>query len=77
MLPPSAPITDQVCLAACVVAQTCKTLSEDDLQRCAANLFDVSPECGLTSAFVLAHETERDAMADRQEAEKLRSWCPG
>ena len=77
LLQPDAPITDRICLAACVVAQTCSNLMEDDLHQCAARLFDVPPECELTKAFVVAYETERDAMVDRREAEKLRSWCPG
>jgi len=77
LLQADAPITDQVCMAACVVAQTCSKLSEDDLHRCAAQLFDVPPECALTNAFVIAHQTECDAMAERRESERLRSLCRG
>ena len=68
---------DRLCLAACVVAQTCSNLDQDDLHRCAAKLFDVPPECDLAEAFVLAYETERSAMAARRESEKLRSMCSG
>jgi hypothetical protein len=46
-------------LAACVAAQTCRSLSETDLRSCATKLFDVPRECELASAFVMAYQVER------------------
>jgi hypothetical protein len=53
-------------LAACVAAQTCRSLSPTDLRTCATNLFDVPPECELASAFVMAYQVERRQIAKRQ-----------
>jgi hypothetical protein len=53
-------------LAACVAAQTCRSLSATDLRSCAAKLFDVPPECELASAFVMAYQVERRQIAKRQ-----------
>jgi hypothetical protein len=46
-------------LAACVAAQTCRSLSAADLRCCATTLFDVPPDCELASAFVMAYQVER------------------
>ncbi len=77
LLEPDSPIVDRICVAACVVAQTCHNLEEDDLRLCASRLFDVSPECELTNAFIVAYQTERDAMANRKDMEKLRATISG
>ena len=73
LLDPEAPIVDRISVAACGVAQTCGSLDIEELQFCAARLFDVPPECDLASAFVIAYETERDAMAERRRYEKRRA----
>jgi hypothetical protein len=75
LLEPASSIVDRICLAACVVAQTCGGIDRSDLRDCASNLFDVPAECELASAFVLAYQTERDAMAGRRDLEKLRAAC--
>lgn len=77
LLEPDSSIVDRICVAACVVAQTCGTLGPDDLHSCASKLFDVYPECELTSAFVLAYQTERDAIAERRKLEKCRADTVG
>jgi len=46
-------------LAACVAAQTCRSLSATDLRGCATTLFEVPPDCELASAFVMAYQVER------------------
>ena len=73
LLQPGAPITDQICLAACVVAQTCSNPDREDLERCAAQLFDVPAECRLTKAFVAAYDAEREAMTERKTHEKAKT----
>jgi hypothetical protein len=70
LLEPESPIVDRICIAACVVAQTCSNLDLDDLRQCASKLFDVPPECELTRAFITAYQTERDAMAERKDLER-------
>jgi hypothetical protein len=67
LLVPDSPIVDRLLLAACVAAQTCRSLSVNDLRNCAAKLFDVSPEGELAGAFVTAYEHERDAMAAQRQ----------
>jgi hypothetical protein len=52
-------------LAACVAAETCRSLSETELRTCATKLFDVPPECELASAFVMAYQVERRQLAKR------------
>ncbi len=73
LLHPDHPIVDRVCLAACVVAQTCGNVAEGELQECAAKLFDVPPECELSRAFVMAYEAERRAIALRRQVEKIQA----
>jgi hypothetical protein len=73
LLEPDSPIVDRLLLAACVAAQTCRSLSANDLRNCAAKLFDVPPECELASAFVSAYQNERDAMAGKGQTEKRRA----
>ena len=77
LLHPEHPIVDRVCLAACVVAQTCGNVATEELRECAAKLFDVPPECELSGAFVLAYETERDAITQRRRTEKLQADLAG
>lgn len=73
LLDPGAPIVDRAVEAACEVAQTCATLSPGDLRSCASKIFDVLPECDLSSAFVMAYQTERDAIAGQRLIERERA----
>jgi hypothetical protein len=73
LLEPDSPIVDRLLLAACVAAQTCRSLSANDLRSCASKLFDVPAECQLSSAFVAAYQNERDAIAGRRQIEKCRA----
>jgi|SRR5580698_1717994 hypothetical protein len=66
-------IVDRLLLAACVAAQTCRSLGANDLRSCATKLFDVPRECKLTDAFVHAYQTERDRMAGRRQTEKYQA----
>jgi len=67
---PDSSIVDRLLLAACVAAQTCRSLSANDLRSCASTLFEVPPESELSTAFVMAYQNERDAMAGRRQLEK-------
>src|SRR5580704_11190180 len=73
LLDPDGSIVDRVLLAACVAAQTCRSVGANDLRSCASKLFDVPPECKLTDAFVMAYQTERDRMAGRRQTEKYQA----
>ncbi len=73
LLDPDSPIVDRLLLAACVAAQTCRSLGANDLRNCASKLFDVPPQCKLTDAFVMAYQTERDRMAGRRQREKYQA----
>ncbi len=70
---PDSPIEDRVYVAASAVARTCGKLTVDELSVCASRLFDSPPECDLTKAFVIAYQTERDALAGRHDIEKRRA----
>lgn len=72
LLDPDAPIVDRVVAAACEVAQTCSSLSAHDLHSCASKIFDVLPECDLSNTFVMAYQTERDAIAGQRLIERQR-----
>lgn len=76
MLDPGAPIVDRVIAAACEVAQTCATLSPQDLHGCASKIFDVLPECDLSSTFVMAYQTERDAIAGQKMIQSQPAEAP-
>src|SRR5579863_2637845 len=71
LLDPDSSLVDRVLLAACVAAQTCRSLGANDLRSCASGLFDVPLECKLSDAFVHAYQAERYAMTGRRELEKL------
>lgn len=73
LLDPDAPIVDRIYVAACAVANTCGELSLRELNACAAKMFDVSPNCELAKAFVVAYQTERDARDGRIEIERERA----
>jgi hypothetical protein len=73
LLDPDSSIVDRLLLAACVAAQTCRSLGANDLRSCASKLFDVPRECKLTDAFVHAYQTERDRMAGRRLTEKYQT----
>ncbi len=73
LLDPDGSIVDRLLLAACVAAQTCRSLGTNDLRSCASQLFDVPLECELTDAFVMAYQTERDRMAGHRQTEKHRT----
>lgn len=77
LLDPDSPIVDRIYVAACAVATTCGKLTVDEMYMCAARMFDVTPECDLARAFVIAYQTERDAreakiQIEREEAAKYR-----
>jgi hypothetical protein len=72
-LDPDSSIVDRLLVAACVAAQTCRSLGANDLRSCASKLFDVPAECKLTDAFVMAYQTERDRMAGRRQTEKYQA----
>jgi hypothetical protein len=73
LLDPDGSIVDRLLVAACVAAQTCRSLGASDLRRCASKLFDVPTECKLTDAFVMAYQTERDRMAGRRQTERYQT----
>lgn len=67
---PDAPIVDRIQTVACEVARTCHNLRTEDLHLCAGRLFGLTPECDLTSLFVLAYGVERDSMEGKKQIEK-------
>jgi hypothetical protein len=73
LLDPDSPIVDRIYVAACAVAATCGELSHAELHTCAAKMFDVTPECELAKAFVIAYQTERDARSGRMDIERLKA----
>ncbi len=73
LLDPDSPVVDRVYVAATAVARTCGKLTSDELRVCAARLFESPPECDLTKAFVIAYQTERDALAGQRDIEKRRA----
>jgi hypothetical protein len=73
LLDPDSPIIDRIYVAACAVAATCGNLTPEELQSCAGKMFEVTPECHLANAFVIAYQTERDARSGRRDIERLRA----
>lgn len=73
LLEPDSPIEDRIYTAASAVARTCGSLTPQELNLCASRLFDSPSECDLTKAFVIAYQTERDAIAGRRDIEKRRA----
>ena len=67
---PEAPITERVQSVACEVAHTCHNLRTEDLHLCAGRLFGLTPECDLTSLFVLAYGVERDSMEGKKQIQE-------
>jgi len=67
---PEAPITERIQTVACEVAHTCHNLKTEDLHLCAGRLFGLTPECDLTSLFVLAYGVERDSMEGDKQIQK-------
>ena len=67
---PEAPIVERIQTVACEVARTCHNLRPEDLHLCAGRLFGLTPECDLTSLFVLAYGVERDSMEGKKQIEK-------
>ena len=70
---PEAPIVERIQTVACEVARTCNNLKPEDLHLCAGRLFGLTPECDLTSLFVLAYGVERDSMEGKKQIEKRRA----
>jgi len=70
LLDPAAPIVERIHITACEVARTCGSLEKEDLHSCAGKLFELTPECDLTELFVIAYQTERDALDGRRDLEK-------
>ncbi len=73
LMEPDSPIEDRVYVAASAVARTCGSLTADELSVCASRLFDSPAGCDLTRAFVIAYQTERDALAGRRDIENRRA----
>jgi hypothetical protein len=73
LLEPDSPIIDRIYVAACAVAATCGELSQDELHACAAKMFELTPDCQLAKAFVIAYQTERDARGGRRDLERLKA----
>jgi hypothetical protein len=73
LLDPNAPIVDRICVAASAVARTCGKLSPAELSVCASRLFDVPGECDLAKTFLVAYQTERDALEGQRDLEKRRA----
>ena len=61
-LNPDAPESQRVRRAACKVAAVCGSVTRDSLRECFSIMFEAPPECRLCDEFVLAYETERDAL---------------
>lgn len=70
---PSSCLVDRVNVAACAVAHTCGKLNSEELQFCFSRLFEIAPECTLCDAFVVAYQTERDALAGKRDIQKRRA----
>lgn len=70
---PESPLVDRVNLAACAVAHTCGKLTSEELQFCFSRLFEIAPECTLCDAFVVAYQTERDALAGKRDIQRRRA----
>jgi hypothetical protein len=70
---PEAPIAERIQTVACEVAHTCHNLRPEDLHLCAGRLFGLTPECDLTSLFVLAYGVERDSLEGKKQIQKSRT----
>jgi len=73
LLDPEYSIEDRICTAASAVALTCGNLNPAELRYCAARLLDVPPECELANTFVMAYQTERDALDGKRDLENRRA----
>ncbi len=73
LLDPDAPIEDRICTAASAVALTCGDLNPSELRYCASRMFDVPPECDLARTFLVAYQTERDALDGKRDLEQRRA----
>ena len=74
---PDSPILDRVTVAACAVAHTCKNLDGAELEFCFSTLFETTPDCRLCQDFVVAYQTERDAIAGKWDIEKRNAAAAG
>jgi len=72
LLEPDSSIVERVHVAACAVARTCGKLTPDQLSFCAAQLFETTPECQLTSEFIIAYQIERDTLDGKRQIAKNR-----
>jgi hypothetical protein len=70
---PQSSLADRVNVAACAVAHTCGNLDYDELRFCFSRLFEIAPECSLCDAFIVAYQTERDALAGKRDIQKRRA----
>lgn len=70
---PESPLTDRVHNAGCAVAQTCGSLNAQELEMCFSRLFEIPPECSLREAFIVAYQTERDALLGEADLKKRRA----
>ena len=73
LLEPESSIEDRVCLAASAVARTCGKLNPAELRFCASRLFDVPAECDLAKTFLVAYQTERDALDGERDLKRRAS----
>jgi hypothetical protein len=73
LLDPDSAIEDRICVTATAVARTCGSLSASELEGCVTKLFDVPGECHLAKTFVVAYQTERDALDGRRDIEARRA----
>jgi len=73
LLDPEAPIEDRIVVAATAVARTCGSLNPQELETCVSRLFEVPVDCRLSKSFVIAYQTERDALDGRREIEERRA----
>jgi len=73
LLDPDSLIEDRICVAATAVARTCGKLNPTELHFCASRLFDVPAECDLARTFMIAYQTERDALEGKRDLERRRS----
>jgi hypothetical protein len=73
LVDPDSPIEDRICTAASAVARSCGKLTPAELRFCASRLFDVPAECDLAKTFMIAYQTERDALAGKKDLEKRRA----
>lgn len=70
---PEATLSERVQTAACEVAHTCHNLRPEDLQLCAGRLFELTPECDLTTLFVTAYQIECDTMEGKKDIQNMQA----